>query len=246
MTSTQTNMTNTSAAYWSETDLNLITNGTVKVIVNYILEKLSRANISYRARVRSPERIQVIKIRSIETSSEIVILIPNNQDDTFEIRFIDHADRYTTTTPSRIVIRRSDFKYRGIDPTQLCEYIDENVLTWLAPRQDNLKPSQVPMLVLENTPVCPSSLVAIGFVIEHANIVSSNGDLTATISNRDKTIVRSGRVLPGVVLSNRKENLTGRIYVEFYNGDYLFMTEKVFVQQFRFFRAGMVDMSIKH
>lgn len=237
-----------SATYWSQDDLNEITNPRVRVVVNYILENLAKRGISYRARVRSPQRAQVIKIRSIETSSEIVIVVPQNRSDNFEVRFYQHGDRYRTTTPSRLVIRKVDFDTKKIsDYDSLGRFIDNEVVAWLVPTGANLKAPLVPMLVLENENECPSPLVAIGFVVEHATMqASADGTLTATISNNRRKIVRANRTIPEVVLSNSNESLVGRIYVEFANGDYLFMTDKIFNQQFQFFRAGMVDMSVRH
>lgn len=245
---TQMEKPTTAATYWSQDDLNEITNPRVRVVVSYILDNLTKRGISYRARVRTPARAQVIKIRSIETSSEIVIVVPQSRTDHFEVRFYQHGDRYRTTTPSRLVIRKVDIDTRKItDYDSLGQFIDNDVVAWLVPNRGNLKAPLVPMLVLENVNVCPSSLVAIGFVVEHASVKAGvDGTLTATISNYQRKIVRTERTIPDVVLTNSNESLVGRIYVEFANGDYLFMTEKIFHQQFKFFREGMVDTSVRH
>ncbi len=236
------------ATYCSQDDLEQIHSPPVQVVVKYILDNLTERNVSYRARVRTPDRVQVIKIRSIQTSSEIAIVVPLHRNDLFQVRFIEHGDRYTTTTPSRIVIRKVDFDVRkGSDHKNLSDFIDKEIITWLVPNGKNVKPPPVPMLVLEDVDVCPSSLVAIGFVVEHATMTAgADGALTATVSNKHRKITRTDRTLPDVVLSNTHETLVGRVYVEFSNGDYLFMTDKIFRQQFQFFRAGMVDMSVRH
>lgn len=245
---TQMEKHNPAATYWSHDDLKEIQSPPVKVIVKFILDKLTELNISNRARVRSPDRVQVIKIRSIETSNEIAIVVPKHRNDVFQVRFYQHGDRYTTTTPSRVVIRKVDFTIDKVsDPLALGEFIEREIISWLTPSQNNVKPPLVPMLVLEDVNECPSSLVAIGFVVRHAALQAGpDGVLTATIANNNRQITRTARVVPEVILSNTRETLVGRIYVEFANGDYLFMTEKIFRQQFQFFRAGMVDTSVSH
>lgn len=235
-----------SAAYHSDADLDLIESAPVLVVVKHILAKLVQRGVSYRARVRKPEKVQIVKIRSIETSSEIKIVVPSRHQNSFSIRFVEHADRYTTTTPSCIVVRKVDIDCKTTDSNNLAAFLEKEVIPWLEPRESNLKPSLAPMLVLEDTEVCPSPLVAIGFVVEHASLKAEAGSMTATVASRGRKIVREGRKLPDVVLSNNRESLVGRIYVEFHNGDYLFMTTKVFAQQFQFFRSGMIDTSIRH
>lgn len=237
---------NKSATYYSEDDLRSIRSHPVRVIVSFVLDLLADNGINYRAKIRNPKRVQVIKIRSIDTSSEIAIIVPSDDPKKFSVRFHEHTDRYCTTTPSRIVIRKVDFDCDSVDAKSLENFMTTHVLKWLTPRVDNLKPAPVHMLVLEDTPVCPSPLVAIGFVVEHASITTENGNLVATISNKGRHITRVNRRVPDIVADNTRETLIGRIYVEFFNGEYLFMSERIFEQQFSFFREGMIDTSVKH
>lgn len=219
-----------------------VENKQLAFVSGILSDALADHHIAQRRRVRSTPKVEIVKLRAIETSHEVLFLTSKSQPSVLLIRFLEHVDRFYSTQTLRTVIRQVSFDMAATSTENLKEFIREEVFDWLKPNQQNVRHPGTLFLVAENQAKPTSALVGSTFTIHHARVMTIAGDPFMEISNADRSIVKqvSTRLVEAHI---GLSSMVGRHYVEFFNGDYLVLTDFIFRQQFLYVHKAATQLS---
>lgn len=223
----------TTPALYNNGIVELIDSPQLKTIVDNLLQALNKTNIAYRCRVRNPEKIQVVKIRSIMTSSELFFTVPHLEHKNIILRFYQYVDRFKTTSVVRQVVRQVNFDLTKSSIDEVVKLIQNEGVAWLMPTSKNLKPPQVKLYTIHPNQGEPKSYLPVGFEIKRVKVLSSGSTTELEVYSADDKIYRR---VPYSKVSTRLgmnlEDFIGRYFVDFHNQDFLILSEPIFNQQF--------------
>lgn len=221
------------ATYNASAMFNEIDNATLRRLIRTLINDIEANKIAYRCRVRNPEKVQVVKIRSILTSNEVFFTTQRRQPSMIGLRFYRYVDRYGTTDVVRQVVRQISFDLNNTSFETIEQFLKTEVLDWLYPNGNNLKAPLTRFMLQRDAQAAHSMHMGMGFQIASAGISSESGKSVMNITNSKGTVKRS---LPLEELSgaNNLRTIVGRYYVEFHNKKWLVLSEAIFNQQFAF------------
>lgn len=190
-------------------------------------------HIAQRRRVRVSSKVEIVKLRALETTNEIFFMVNHHHSHVLSVRFLKHTDRFYSTTSLRTVERQVSFDMNETDPKDLNKFILSDVLAWLTPGQANVRHPGTLFIALDNQLEPKSALTAGSFVIATARVSTSSGEPCVELANADGSIKKSVSTR-AVETHTMLSALSGRHYVEFFNGEYAILTPSVFKQQFSY------------
>lgn len=204
-----------------------------KKVITAVIDKIKEELIPHRCRVREAEKVMVVKIRSVTTCNELFFIKSKDPSKDVTLRFYRYADRYNTTTSVRQLMCQIDFDLNTGSVDEMIEVVLKEGLAWLYPSASNLKAPRTKQLVSSNIKGKPSKFLPLAYRIGSATASSSKEGLFVRIEDgraAHQHLIPMERINKSLDITN----LIGRYYVEFYNGEFLILTDPVFFQQFTF------------
>lgn len=239
---TSNGVTQMSAVYNTQGGELEVENKQLAFVSGILSDAMADHHIAQRRRVRSTPKVEIVKLRAIETSHEILFLTSKRQPQMLLIRFHKHMDRFYNTRSLRMVMRQVSFDMSISSTADIMAFIRGEVFDWLKPSQDNVRHPGTLFLAMENQDKPTSALIAATFTVAHARIVTKEGEPFMEVANADKSVVKlvSTRLVEAHI---SLPDMLGRHYVEFFNGEYVILTSFIFNQQFVYVHAALTQHS---
>lgn len=227
----------TSAAYNMQRSEPEVQNKQLAFLSGILSDLLTDHHIAQRRRVRPTPIVEIVKLRAIETSHEILFLTSKKQPNVLLIRFLKHVDRFYSTASLRMVMRQVSIDMAATSTNDITAFIQGDAFEWLKPNHENVRHPGTLFLAVENQDKPTSALTASTFKVAHARVLTVNNEPFMEVANADKSIVKlvSTRLIEKHIAL---PDMLGRHYVEFFNGDYVILTSFIFNQQFVYVHAA--------